>query len=47
MKVLREAFFRGKSDRGIKHDGAFSPIPLALIALVLTAVRQFLSKMLH
>jgi hypothetical protein len=38
LKVLREAFFRSKHDRGILHKDAFSPIPLELIALVLTAV---------
>jgi hypothetical protein len=38
MKVIREAFFRSKSDRGILHSETFSPIPLELIALVLTAV---------
>jgi hypothetical protein len=46
MKILREAFFRCKSDRGIKHDAAFSPIPLPLIALVLTAVWLFLVDIL-
>ncbi|KAN0103805.1 hypothetical protein V8E52_011613 [Russula decolorans] len=43
-KVLREAFFRRKDDRGITHANSFSPIPLALIALILTAVEHCIEE---
>ncbi|KAN0115691.1 hypothetical protein V8E52_006637 [Russula decolorans] len=43
-KVLCEAFFRRKDDRGITHANSFSPIPLALIALILTAVEHCIEE---
>jgi hypothetical protein len=45
-KVLREAFFQRKDNRGITHANSFSPIPLTLIALILTAVRHWFLSVL-
>lgn len=44
IKILREAFFRNKTDRGIKHKACFSPITLELLAFVLTAVEHCIEE---
>lgn len=47
MKVLHEAFFRSKNDRRVQHSEAFNPIPLEIIALVLTSVTRICFDVLH